>query len=245
MTRELHIDGLINVRELGGLRTRSGETVRRGRIIRSESLFFLTDVGKRQIRDHLNPRLVIDLREDFEVEHMPYVLEGPEVDIVCIPMSPLIAVTEEEVRAGQPVTLLDDYLGQLEANALSLAEAVNRLSDSANAPTVVHCTSGKDRTGVLVALVLSMIGVPDTDVADDYALTARCVPALIDRVQRIRILSDVGLLTAGDEVFSARADTMLGFLDGVRSRFGGAQSWAQWAGVEPETIERLRSSLVC
>lgn len=244
MTRDLDIDGLINARELGGLRTQSGEMVKRGRIIRSESLFFLTDLGKRQIRDDINPRLVIDLREEFEADHMPYDLEDVEIDVVCVPMRPLIAVTEEELRAGQPTTLVEDYLGQLEVNASSLAQAVNRLSDAANAPTLIHCTSGKDRTGVLVALVLSMIGVPDSDIADDYALTSRCVPALVNRVQRIQILSDVGLATATEEVFSARSDTMLGFLDGLRSRFGGAQSWAQWAGVDSETIARLRASLV-
>ena len=244
MTRDLDIPGLVNARDLGGLTTSDGSRVARGRVIRTESLAYLDEQGQQQLVDLVGPRTVLDLRESPESRNGSYTLTASSARIVNLPMRPLAAITEEEIAAGQPTTLLEDYLGQLEVNIDMLAEAVAIIADPGNHPVVVHCTSGKDRTGVLTAVVLTLIGVPDEQIAEDYALTARVMPVLIDRVRQIRAFTENGLAMAPDWVFAADADTMLAFLDGLRLRHGGAEGWATRAGLPTSVSESLRSALL-
>jgi protein tyrosine/serine phosphatase len=244
MSRDLDIPGLVNARDLGGLTTHDGSHIARGRVIRAESLAYLAAQGERDLIELVDPRTVLDLREYPESRNGSYTLTACSAQVVNLPMRPLAAITEEEIAAGQPTTLVEDYLGQLEVNIDALAEAVRVIADPRNHPVVVHCTSGKDRTGVLTALVLCLVGVPDGQIAEDYALTARVIPVLIDRVRQIRAFTENGLAMAPEWVFSADAETMLAFLEGLRQRHGGPDGWAARAGLPASISESLRSALL-
>jgi protein-tyrosine phosphatase len=244
VNRDLDIPGLVNARDLGGLTTRDDRTIARHRLVRTESLYYLDEEGQRALDRSLSPRLVLDLRMPEEHVHGGYTLNHGAARVRSVPMQPLAALTPEQVAAGQPTNLIDDYLGQLEANVDALATALDLIAHGGHHPVVVHCTSGKDRTGVVVALVLSLLDVPDDQIADDYALTARVIPVLVDRVRRIRQFAENGLAMAPEWVFAADRETMLAFLEGIRDRYGSTSAWAARAGLPDSTTARLRSSLL-
>lgn len=244
MERDLALTGLVNARDLGGLPTRDGRRVAPRRLVRTESLSFLEPEGQQDLVDLIDPRLILDLREPEELPQGSYKLTVSSARILSLPMRPLVALTEDDVAAGLPTTLLGDYLAQLDVNVESIGAAITAIAEPTNLPVVVHCTSGKDRTGIVTALVLSLLDVPDESIIDDYALTMRAVPVLIERVQRIRAFEDNGLAMAPEWVFAADPMIMQGFLKGLRGRFGGAHGWARTAGLSDSTIQQLHSALL-
>jgi protein-tyrosine phosphatase len=126
---------------------------------------------------------------------------------------------------------------------------------ASGSPTVFHCTAGKDRTGVLAALILSLVDVDDDEICDDYARTASVVPILRARFDQRTAGARVAAVNGGapdearlsamaDELLSARAETMHELLGIVRHRHGGAAAWAERNGFAASEIEQLRDTLV-
>ena len=151
--RWLALEGLDNIRDVGGLPLREGGTTRTGVLLRSASLRYSTTSDIRHLVEEFGLRLVLDLRTQREIElHVsPAALVDAGVETVALSFIPEegreLPETEEDV---DPLTGI--YLGYLRDRAENVVTAVRRLS--AAGPTLVHCAAGKDRTGVFVALVL-------------------------------------------------------------------------------------------
>lgn len=243
-SRGLPVDGLLNIRDLGGLPTADGGRIAPGRLIRSDNPRGLTEAGRRQFVDRVAPRLLIDLRTTLEVEREGYEAPSADTTVVNLPMMPLAGVNQEQIDAGAFDNLVDDYLGQIEVNGDSVAEAVRYIAEGDHAPVVVHCTAGKDRTGIVVAMVLDLVGVPHREIVADYHITAANMAPIVDRIRAARVFQANGLAAAPDWIFAADAATMQGFLAGVADRYGGAAGWARERGLGAADIAALRSHLV-
>ncbi|MCF2529044.1 tyrosine-protein phosphatase [Yinghuangia soli] len=169
-TRRIAFDNLHNFRDLGGYRTRDGRTVRHGRLYRSDSLGKLRgDDWELYLR--LGIRTVIDLRYDWEADRNGRVPEHPGQ--VYLNLS--IEHRPYDQAAIDPDAdpwryLADRYAEVALDGAQELREALEAIA-AEDAPQVFHCTSGKDRTGLLAALVLILLDVPEETVLDDFALT--------------------------------------------------------------------------
>jgi protein-tyrosine phosphatase len=244
MTRTITIDGLVNVRDLGGLTTPDGRAVERGRVIRSDSLTYLGTRGEQDLVRVVQPKIIVDLRTPEELTAAGYELTDPSLNVINLPMYPQSALTPDQVKAGMPTNLVDDYLAQLEVNVSSLKEFVTLVAQEANQPIVVHCTSGKDRTGIASALILDLLGVDELSIADDYEMTTRALPTLIERLHNHHLFTENGLTSAPPWVFSSDAATMIGFLHGIRSRYSNTTEWAIQIGVDPHHIESLKRNLL-
>ena len=162
----LDVEGCFNVRDAGGWSTSSGERMRPGLLWRADEPARLTATG-RAVVDALGLRAVIDLRSQQQFERGP----GFSATAVTyhIPVVDRIIATDEPRRVDDPVDIADLYDEMVELRRANIVRAVELIADHVSeGPVLVHCTAGKDRTGIVVALVQAAIGVPLESIVEDY-----------------------------------------------------------------------------
>jgi protein tyrosine/serine phosphatase len=241
MQRALRFGRLYNMRDLGGHRTRDGRTTRWRRLYRSESLHALGDAD-REAWAQLGVRTVVDLRRHAEVESDGRVPEWARATWRHLPFRHRPwEETPYEPGADQAAYLTARYTDMAEVGAADVAEAVRTIADAENVPLVVHCVVGKDRTGIVCAMTLALLGVPDEDIAAEYALTS---PAIA------RMYADAAAEArrAGREPPASPLDTpaaaMLGLLRALRARHGSPERYLHDSGLEPDATAALRAHLL-
>ncbi len=240
---ELSIDGLVNIRDLGGMVTADGRQVRAGRVFRSDNPKALTREGRAEFERVVAPRVVIDLRIPLEVEREGYELD-PSIRLVNCPMTPQSGINQAQIDAGMCDNLIDDYMRQIEVNARFVTEALTVISEPDHLPVVIHCTAGKDRTGITVAMLLDILGVPHEHIAADYHVTTKNMAPVVERIRNAPVFQENGLAYAPDWIFASDLETMQGFLARMTSTYGGAESWALSNGMAPTQIAAMRGSLL-
>jgi hypothetical protein len=151
----------------------------------------------------------------------------------------------EAVGAPAPAgdDLAERYLWYLETGRSALVEALRLMAKSSSLPLVFHCTAGKDRTGVLAALVLDILGVERDVIVADYLITADRLELIMGRVRSDPTYS-ARMAELPASRFTVEATTMERFLNGLYAGFGGARSWAMSAGVLTEDMDQMRAGLL-
>lgn len=243
MSTELSIDGLVNIRDVGGLVTRDGHVVRHGRLIRSDNPRSLTEIGAGQLLAEIAPRTVIDLRVPIEVTREGYDL-GEGVRLVNCPMTPQSGVNQAQLDAGMCDNLIDDYMRQIDVNGHFVAEALSLIADTDNLPVVIHCTAGKDRTGITTAMLLEILGVSHEHIAADYHVTTKNMAPVVERIRSAPVFKENGLAYAPDWIFASDPETMLGFLVRMTDTYGSAEDWARGQGMTDAQFDALRTNLL-
>jgi hypothetical protein len=227
-----------NFRDLGGLPTADGRAVRAGRVFRSNCLIDLGPADLEALRSRLRIATVIDLRGPAEAER-----EGPTaVDALAVRLERLPLIDEKVTAPGDMTDLLSRYESYLTGAGSSIVRALEIIADDANHPVVFHCTTGKDRTGVVAAVLLACLGVAPEVIAADYGVSARDPSALHAFVMRRK-----GFELLTDErhpLLEADPKTMLRFLETLETRHGGACAWVTSAGLAPEQLDRLHAVLL-
>ena len=247
-SRWLDLEGTANSRDLGGLPLEGGGATAAGVLLRSDNLQDLSPAAVRRLVDDLGVAVVVDLRTGVEVE-----LEGPgplvEDGRVEIRHRDLYAEVGQMTdagafpwiaargRTGEEAPAVAAYLGYLRDRPDSILAA---LRDIAHAPgaVLVHCAAGKDRTGVSVALVLRLLGVPHDDVVGDYLLTEHARAAIDARLHRdVEPLYPVSYYLVVPEAIEA-------VLQVWDEHPGGVEGWFVDAGGDAEVLERLRDRML-
>jgi len=133
------------------------------------------------------------------------------------------------------------YLGYLENRP---EEVVGALRSIATAPgaAIVHCAAGKDRTGVVVALVLTAADVEPEVIVADYMATDERLDAIVERLARSKMYSD-GVTSTPVRAHAPRAETMKAFLEQLGTRYGGLDQWLAGHGFGPDEVSQLRAKL--
>jgi protein-tyrosine phosphatase len=244
--RRVRFDGATNFRDIGGYRASGGMT-RWGVVFRSDALHRLTSADL-ELYGRLGIRAVYDLRgaaeresrpDPFTSAHMP-VLGRPVVTDDAGPVR-----SELRLAADGERLLRDMYCGILEHSAPVLGDLLGGLAGPAALPALFHCTGGKDRTGILMALLLEMLGVERETVLDDYQLTAR-FRTRAEQGESYESLLASGLAPeAAVGVLGAPRWAMAEALDELDARYGGAQAYlVGHAGISPERLQQVRAALV-
>ncbi|HEV2089277.1 MAG TPA: tyrosine-protein phosphatase [Cryptosporangiaceae bacterium] len=174
MIVERHLDwpACANVRDLGGLRTTDGSTTRWRSVIRSDSLDRLAPAGWEALEGY-GVRTVIDLRSDVEREAEPYACG---LKVVPVPIED--DTDEEFIQQWRPFSTPHYYRAALERWPRRMAAALAAIAGAGPGGVVIHCGLGRDRTGLVVMLMLALAGVPPDEIATDYELSVGRLPPL-------------------------------------------------------------------
>ena len=239
------LSGVLNFRDLGGLPTTDGRCTRRGVVYRSDALEELTDEDVRLFHEDMNVTCVVDLRAHVETGGgRPRWASDASVDFVNLPMSDGWSDYGVLDDSGRHTLMARKYISYLDEAGANVAAALRRIArNGPEAATVVHCALGKDRTGVVVALLLSIVGVTTEAIVADYMQTAVNVDRLMERVAANDVYME-RMRTNPAEVYRAEEHTIRLFLEAVEERFGGTVAWALDNGLEQDDLAGLRAVLV-
>lgn len=172
---------LVNFRDLGGARTASGRAVATGRLFRSDALTHLSDEDRDHLRDTLGVCTVVDLRAPIEHDRLGrYDGTWLGLDVHELPILDGAVLRAHAARGNLPMREM--YRMIVDDGAATLRTAVALLAEPTRLPAVVACSGGKDRTGVVVAVVLTALGVPRHEILADYYRSAPALEALRERV---------------------------------------------------------------
>lgn len=229
------VEGAVNFRDVGGLQAQGG-TVRTGVLFRSGALSHVTERGAARMAE-LGIRRIVDFRAEGEAGASPSAQSG--IETIALPL--LLGSVESLFR---PDMTLERMYRTLRETAGEKIVTAARLIASDGA-TLVHCTAGKDRTGVTIALVLSAVGVPDEQVVADYARTEELLPdergqEILDGLRRYGLDRENLVALA----MASPAGVMRDFLAETRERHGSAAEWFGEQGLEPGGLAALRNRLV-
>ena len=172
--RHILLEGNYNARDIGGYPIAGGGSTRWKVFMRSDRMDLLTAADQAKLQDY-GVRSIIDLRTVHETRETPNVfVESDEIAYVhCDLMGDTPTPITDEVALGLPAVRIErSYTGWLDYRKAQFAEVLGMLADPAFGPALYHCAGGKDRTGVISALLLSIAGVPRDVILDDYTLTS-------------------------------------------------------------------------
>ena len=240
VNRRIPLTATFNFRDVGGYRGRDGRTVRTGRLYRSDSLHRIGDAD-RDAFAALGVRTVVDLRRPSEVERDGRV---PDFDgLTYRHIHPEHAEwSEQPYQPGGDLAryLADRYADMARTGTAGLAEAIGLIAEGANAPMVVHCVAGKDRTGIVCGLTLAVLGVDDAEIAADYALSTEASQRFSAWIAAT--LPDAAEVPA--PFLASPAETMLLFLAEIRAGHGSVDDYLRTAGVTADQLTALRTHLL-
>jgi protein-tyrosine phosphatase len=179
MSRHVDFEHLHNVRDLGGLYGREGRRVRPGVLYRADSLAKLDGEDLERFRA-LGVRTVIDLRYPWEIEARGRIPESVDVQYYNLSIEHRPYDQAEIDPDVDPWRFLADRYAEVAADgAVALRGVLETIAAANDGAVVFHCASGKDRTGIVAALVLTILGVSDADIAADFALTELATDRLV------------------------------------------------------------------
>lgn len=239
--RHIELQGCLNFRDLGGYPTRDGRRLRWGRLFRSDALHQLSAADVARLRDDLGVGTIIDLRSTPEVrsEGRGPLEDGP-FTVHHIPL--FDGDTQSRPERPPDRSLADIYFMLAQFAAEPITRVVRVLAES-EAPAVYHCAAGKDRTGVISAVLLGLLGVEDEIIVADYALSATNIDAIIARLHAAEGYREM-LAQLPPETMHALPETMAGFLERMAGRYGSSEAYVLEGGLGPEVVARLRQTLL-
>ncbi len=238
--RLIALEGAVNFRDLGGYPAGEGMRTRWRVLFRADGLGELTGQDLEVLRA-LGIRTVIDLRSGTEVERSRFDVGAHPVALHHFPFIEELPDAEEFDR--RPGLLGSQYQEMLRDAGGQILSALEVLAAPGALPAVFHCTAGKDRTGVLSAIVLSLLGVDEPTVVGDYALSGEAMVRLRAKLI-VKYPDSRDVLENIDEVFSADPAQMELLLDHLRERYGSVDDYVAGIGARPAVVEGLRSALL-
>ena len=241
--RHIPLNSCPNFRDLGGYRATDGRTVRWRCLFRSSAVHTLSEEDAQVVKNDLGVSTMIDLRSPVDGRAMGLGrLHEMGVRRHSVPLN------DSQHRLPEPTdariySLPFVYRWYLSESSSRIRRAIELLADEAAGPTVFHCTAGKDRAGLVAAVVLGILGVSDDQIADDYHLTEPFMPQILSgpgmpstTLEWFATLTEEEL----EEINTAPASVMATTLDWLNATNGGVIGYAREIGVDDDTQNRLR-----
>jgi hypothetical protein len=247
----IHLEGANNARDVGGLPADGGQTAS-GVLFRTDALDALTAGDVLHLVHDLGLRHVVDLRTPSERAERGRGALGEtsvtysevavfdDADLDRRRTARLAAMAEG--RDG-PLILADGYVELLELGREVFATVLRRLVEPGGTPALVHCAAGKDRTGVLIALLLDAAAVDREAIVADYVATRERLDRIVSRLDTAASYQDV-TRDMPAFVLDAHADTMTAFLAELERGWGGGRAWFAAAGVDDDVLDAWTALIV-
>jgi protein-tyrosine phosphatase len=254
--RWIELENAVNVRDIGGLPVDGGATTRPRQLVRSDNLQDLSSTDITRLVEEIGVTTVIDLRSVGEVEsegpgplkaltsvehlHLSLI---PEAGAMTDVAKDALAINRERALERDPDDVAGAfYIGYLEDRPDSVVNALRAIAD-APGTALVHCAAGKDRTGVVIAMTLSAVGVPREEVIADYVATGERIEQILDRLRSSpTYAADVDNIPAHEH--DPRPEIMARFLTRLDQDHGGPVGWLTKHGFTTADLTRLKQKLL-
>ncbi len=242
--RHIPFEGCFNFRDIGGYAGADGRSVRWGRYFRAGRQDRMTAQDLQQA-EQLGIQTQIDLRRTDEISDQGRgPIEGMGARYVHLPVIPNNGTDQLTRLVGDTGISGKRYLGYLEFGGDTWLKMFEIFAEPSVPPIVIHCTAGKDRTGVSTAFLLSVLGVDRSLIEADYLLTNRDVPRQVDFVE-----ANVGLpegIGREEMMFHAGVPetAMHDFLNGLEQRWGGALGYLESIGLDDGVFTAVRENFL-
>ena len=241
-SREISFDKIINCRDLGGYKAEGGRTVIWRRLFRSGYIHPATARDLNRLKEELKLTSVINLRRNKAGQQKEVSLLN-DAGIKYF-NTPFFSYQQEELNHDF-TNMGEAFLFRIRHReyAKPIINALEIIADPKNLPLLFHCGAGKDRSGLVAAFVLSVLGVADSDIIADYILSA---PYMADLVASM--MNDPG--TPEEEknlpayTWEATAESMAVFLTGLKQEFGSARGYLEMNGADKSLFQRLEKALL-
>jgi protein-tyrosine phosphatase len=242
--RHVPFEACFNFRDVGGYETADGHRVRWGAIYRSDSLQFLT-AGDQEALGKLGVRTIVDLRSSAELARAASrVVDLEDVAVHHVPLfeEHSLPFRRAELTSPEPPPG-ETYLAIAAEGGDAFAAAVRSVALGEHA-VVFHCAAGRDRTGMLAAIVLSALGVPDETIVADYVLSDRAHEPAVAWAETNAPELAAEFASLPDWLLHASPVVMQAFLDGLRTRHGSIEGYLAAIGVGENVVGTLRRRLL-
>ncbi len=244
LERHYPFEGCFNFRDIGGYHNQDGQKVKKGLYFRAGRQDRMTDKDLAQLSE-LNISTQIDLRKQEEVlDQGRGPLEAMGANYINIAVIPEGGSDKLNKLVGDTGISGKRYLGYLEFGPTSWLRLFGILAEQENLPVLLHCTAGKDRTGVSTAFLLSVLGVSREVIEADYLLTNLDTERQADFIE-----STVGYPEGYDRekmttIAGVPQDAMKDFLDGVESKWGSVVEYLQKIGITQDQMNKIRDNFL-
>lgn len=249
LERKIALEGAYNFRDLGGYQTQDGRSLRWKMLFRSDDLSELTDADLAALQT-LNLHTVVDLRSPRELRGKENRLPSGSTyrRIQVYKREPFldyfwVAFFQRHLLAS---ALGTNYIKLAETRAQTFGEAIRLTADSGNLPLVYHCSAGKDRTGIVCALILSLLGVPDKTIVADYSLSNLGFEHYYTEFIAEDRLKGWGVpYEEFQPLFVVQPDWMRNLLRHIHNKYGSAENYLlQKAGLTQQELDSIRGNLL-
>jgi len=228
--RVLTFDGCFNLRDLGGYASADGRWTRPQRLYRGDGPHALTPNDVERLGS-LGLVTIIDLRTPDEVTRGCYSAVLPDVVEYHLPMVDVLPDADEISGWMDPAVVALRYREMLEHGAQSIAEVLAMLSDPSAYPAMFHCSAGKDRTGIVAAVLLGLLNVPVDTIVADYTLSGSSMHRLVDHYRRSYPDATEQLSRLAPAIVTAHPRAIGGFVESLRCDYGSFDGYAAALGV--------------
>jgi protein-tyrosine phosphatase len=237
--RHLVWPDLLNARDLGGLGSASGDETVWRRVVRADNLNKLAPAGVATMVAY-GVRTVIDLRDPRELEKFPNPLAAAPPQGVVFVNVPLISDAEWEA-IKDPARMAEGYVLTARLSHTNIANAIAALSEATPGGVVIHCHAGKERTGIVAALLLSLAGVSDETVADDWTASDAFLQPLY--AEWLANETDPAIRAKRSEGFVTHAEHIVDVLTYVRRTHGSVEEYLLAGGLTADQLDRAKRRL--
>ncbi len=239
-------DACYNARDLGGLPVTDGGQIRPGALIRSDILSRLTPAGRQALINY-GVKTVIDLRMPEQIAEEPsaFVADQPK------PGEPAYLILPVENPSSPHFATVDNASSRAENYCLMLehfqpqfAAIVRAVADAPAGGVLLHCHAGRDRTGVVIVLLLGLVGVPNGEITADYAASEERLWPLYHRMEAEAAGDPVKLAAIQRQKPIALPETMQAVLDHLQASYGGVMKYLLATGLRETELARIQDRLV-
>lgn len=241
---QLAVEGTYNIRDLGGLLTSDGQSIKHRTLLRSGNLDKLPESSQQALIDY-GVKTVIDLRDEWETEFYPNVFENS--DLVSYHKLPLIgeALSNDadwQRDSGDYVELHDLYINYIDRCQAQIGAIISTIAERETA-ILIHCYAGKDRTGIIVALILASLGVSEKTIAEDYALSYGNIQHLVQEWRQYAIENGRDLEQVERDA-SSSPRTIVEVIRHINKKYGSVDDYLKECGISIAKLQNLKNKAI-
>jgi protein-tyrosine phosphatase len=248
-SRHIKFEAVLNFRDLGGYRTKQGRRVAWRRLYRSGEMHLMTGNDLTRLKEEVSLASILDLRNDLETKKQG-VEPVNELGVRYFNVS--LATGAPDINRENRIIRGYSNMGEVYLFFVShkeygrrMVKALEIVAEADNYPLVFHCSAGKDRTGVLAALILSVLGVADDDIIQDYTLTAPFMRQLFDRYYGVpNKLKSIYENDLPGFFWESAPESMDLFLSTIKRSYGSIRGYLEAHGAEKSLFDQLENALL-